>query len=300
MSDVSRRRTGELLRKLFSILLKNPDGLQAGKALSQLADAVTLTAHEAGEYEEGSRRFEKIVRFATVDCVKAGWLIKNKGTWSVTEAGASAYKKLTDPEEFAREASKLYRAWKRGQPDKPTSPSDLGLEEIEAAEQKSATITFEQAGEQAWNEVEQYLRNMNPMEFQHLVAGLLKAMGYHVSWVSPPGKDGGIDVIAHTDPLGTQQPRIKVQVKRVGHRVDSDGLKLFVVMVNEADVGLYVSTGGFTRDAEDFARNQERRRVTLIDLERLLDLWVEHLPRMDDTTRRRMPLTPIYFLTPED
>jgi hypothetical protein len=39
-------------------------------------------------------------------------------------------------------------------------------------------------------------------------------MGYHVSWIAPPGKDRGIDVLAWTDPVGTKPPRIKVQEKR--------------------------------------------------------------------------------------
>ena len=140
---------------------------------------------------------------------------------------------------------------------------------------------------------------MNPYGFQDLVAGLLKAMNYHVNWVSPPGKDGGVDIVAHTDPLGTQVPRIKVQVKRVAQKVDKDGLKSFIAMVNEDDVGLFVSTGGFTRDAEDFARSQERRKVTLINLERLLELWIRYYPKLDDLARVRLPLTPIYFLTPQ-
>jgi len=40
-------------------------------------------------------------------------------------------------------------------------------------------------------------------------------MGYHVAWVAPPGPDGGVDVIAQSDPLGINGPRIKVQVKEV-------------------------------------------------------------------------------------
>jgi restriction system protein len=32
-------------------------------------------------------------------------------------------------------------------------------------------------------------------------------------------------------------------------------------------LGLFVATGGFTKDAAEEARTQERRRVTLIDLE---------------------------------
>ncbi len=37
---------------------------------------------------------------------------------------------------------------------------------------------------------------MNPYEFQDLVAALLKAMGYHVNYVSPPGPDRGLDIVA--------------------------------------------------------------------------------------------------------
>jgi len=44
---------------------------------------------------------------------------------------------------------------------------------------------------------------------QDLVAGLLRGMNYHVSWVAPAGADKGVDIIAHPDPLGIQRGRIK-------------------------------------------------------------------------------------------
>ena len=69
----------------------------------------------------------------------------------------------------------------------------------------------EEAEESAWNSIEEHLRNTSPYDFQNLVAALLRAMGYHVSWIAPPGRDGGIDILAHTDPLGISMPRIKVQ-----------------------------------------------------------------------------------------
>jgi len=140
---------------------------------------------------------------------------------------------------------------------------------------------------------------MHPYEFQDLVADLLKALGYHIAWVSPPGKDGGVDIIAHTDPLGTSTPRIKVQVKRVAQKIDLQTLNSFLAIIDADDVGLYVSTAGFTRDAEETARKQTGRKITLIDLERLVDLWVEAYGKLDDKARRRLPLSPIYFLTPE-
>ncbi len=161
-----------------------------------------------------------------------------------------------------------------------------------------ARVTFEQAEEQAWNEIETFLRAMPPYELQDLVSDLLKALGYHIAWVAPPGKDGGVDIIAHTDPLGTQAPRIKVQVKRAAQRIDLQTLNSFLAIIDKDDVGLYVATGGFTKDAADAAGTQTSRKVTLIDLERLVDLWIEAYGKLDEKSRRRFPLSPIYFLTP--
>src|SRR5207302_832116 len=70
MAEVTRRRTGEFLRKLFEILMPHPDGLLGRDALAKLQSHVKLTDYEAGNYESGKQRFEQIVRFATVDCGK--------------------------------------------------------------------------------------------------------------------------------------------------------------------------------------------------------------------------------------
>ena len=136
-------------------------------------------------------------------------------------------------------------------------------------------------------------------ELQDLVADLLKAMGYHIAWKSPQGKDGGLDIVAYTDPLGTRLPRIKVQVIRHNvKKLDVDGLGSFMAVLGENDAGLFVSTSRFTRDGEDESRKQEGRKITLIGLDKFFDLWVEHSGKLDDAARRRFPLQPIYFLAP--
>jgi len=301
MAEITRRRTGEFLRELFNILKAAPNGLRASDALNALLDRVTLSAYEAGNYESGARRFEKIVRFATVDCVKAGWLQKDKGIWSVTDEGRKAHEDYTDPEAFYRRACKLYAEWKAAQPAADlTSVNESAAAEVieQDGAAKAVSITFEEAEEHAWAEISQYLRAMNPFDFQNLVADLLRAMSYHVSWVSPPGKDGGVDVLAWPDALGTRLPRIKVQVKRQQQAVSVDGLRSFLALLGDDDVGLFVCTGGFTKDAEIEARTQEKRRVTLIGLEKLFDLWVEHYDGLSDQARRRLPLRPIQFLSP--
>lgn len=299
MAEITRRRTGELLRELFSILMATPAGLQASAALQALAERVTLTPYESDTYESGGRRFDKIVRFATVDCVKAGWLEKDKGIWTITDEGRKMHAELTDPEMFYRRAVKLYGEWRAAQPDAEPATVTTGADAPdEDSPSKAVSITFEKAEEQAWGEISQYLHNMPPYEFQELVADLLRAMGYYVSWVSPPGKDGGIDILAQPDALGTRPPRIKVQVKRQQVAVNVDGLRSFMALLGDAEVGLFVCTGGFTKDAANEARTQEKRRVTLIGLDKLFDLWVEHYDKLTDQARRRLPLRPIQFLSP--
>lgn len=296
MAEITKARRGQLLRKLFEILIPLPDGLGAAEALDRVEKSLPLTDFEREAYGSGATRFEVKVRFATVIAVRAGWMVKNKGMWSVTEDGRQAFQKFLDPEGFLREASRLYRVWKSGQPINASATDTT--ENTEVDDELAAEVTFEQAEEQAWAEIESYLRSMPPAEFETLVGDLLKAMGYHVAWKASGGKDGGIDLIAYTDPLGTRTPRIKVQVKRYKDKVSVELLRSFMALLGHDDLGLFVTTSGFTKDAKDEARAQQTRKVTLIDLERFFDLWVEHYPKLDDAARRRFPLQPIYFLAP--
>lgn len=289
---ITRERTGLLLQTLFRVLLEHPDGMAARDALEAVAGRVQLTEHEAGEYETGGRRFDKILRFATVDAVKANWMTKAKGIWAITDAGQEALKTYPKSEEFYREASRLYWKWRRSTP--------IAVEPDEPAEERGATITFEEAEEQAWKEIATYLENIDPYDLQDLVASLLEAMGYHVNWVSPRGKDAGLDIVAYTDPLGTRPPRIKVQVKRRKDTIGVEELRSFLALINEDDVGIFVTTGGFSKDATDLARHQERRRITLIDQQRLVDLWIEYQDKVALDKRDALPLKPIYFLAPGD
>ena len=296
MAEVTIQRTGEFIRKLFEILIAHPEGMKAQDALAALRASVQLTEFEKGFYSSGSPRFEKIVRFATVDCVKAGWMIKENGRWIATSEGITAFRKITSPEDFYRSATRLYRDWK-AKTKKTSHVVQKPL--LEETAEKTAVITIEKAQEQAWGEIEDYLKNMNPYELQKLVAALLKAMGYHINWISPPGKDSGVDIWAWNDPLGTKPPRIKVQVKREGNPINVSQLRSFMALLGDDDVGLFVSTGGFTRDAEDEARKQQSRQVTLVNLERLFQLWIEFMKNMGQDDIDRLPLKPIYFLNPE-
>ncbi len=298
MNKNTNQRNGELLRGVFKILLEFPDGLRAQEVLKRLEKLVPPTSSEASDYPNrpGVRRFEKKVRFATVGCVKAGWLEKSKGRWTLTEQGKTAYHQFSDPENFRREIHKPYKVWADANLDE-----DQIEPESESEGENGPSISFEKADEQSWAEIESYVQKIDPYDFQNkLVVGLLKGMGYHVAHAARPGADGGIDIIAYPDPLGTTEPTIKVSVRRrVSQKTDVKELREFLSILHGNDVGIFVSISGFTSEAERASRT-EQRRIRLVDLEKLFDLWVEHYDRIPEAERTMLPLKPVWFLAKDE
>lgn len=297
MAELTRERAGQLVRAAFEVLLAQPEGLPARDVISGAEKRLVLSEFERGSYPNGGgRRFDKLLRFSTIGPVKAGWLVKNKGIWTATPEGRAAFERITDPAEFMREGSRLYRLWKKTQ--------DAEVVETDAAEPlpvENAATTLEEADESAWTEIKTYLANMPPYDFQEVVAALLRAMGYHVPWVAPRGRDGGVDIVAFTDPIGATGPRIKVQVKRVtSGKIGVAELRSFLAVLGSQDVGVYVALAGFSPEAEAEARTQETRRLMLLDNQRLVTLWIEHYGRLKEEDKQYLPLRPVYFLAPGD
>lgn len=291
MAEVTRRRTGEFLRVIFQMLQDKAEGLPAKTILDSIPGQMKLTEYEKGSYHStpDAPRYEKIIRFATIDLVKAGWLSKSQGRWFITDEGKSAYRKHKDPDEFYKEAVRLYHEWKRNR-------TKIAEGEPEEHGEPKVALTVEEAEEKSRDQIQQYLKSLKPYDFQEFIADLLRALDYHISWVAPPGKDRGIDIIAFTDPLGAHNPRIKVQVKHRENSTPVDELRAFLAVLGTDDLGIFVSAGGFTADAKDLARTQERRKVTLLDLDNVIDFWIEHYNKLTQTARQRLPLKPIYFL----
>jgi restriction endonuclease Mrr len=51
--------------------------------------------------------------------------------------------------------------------------------------------------------------------------------------------------------------------------------------LRRSKMGIFVCTGGFTSDAESEARTKETRKLTLLDLEKLVDLWVSNYEKIE-------------------
>jgi restriction system protein len=295
MAEITSRRQGEMIQTLFRILSGEPDGLQAKDAIARVEREMELTPFELSRFPKHPElvRFPKILRFSTINSVKAGWLRKRSGIWILTEEGRAALASFPDPEALFIESRRLYKAWKADQPEPEPDAEPADDEEDQGL---LVAATLEEAEEAARTDILAYMGAINPYEFQDLVGELLKAMGYHVVWIAPRGKDGGLDLLAQGDPLGVKGPRIKGQVKRrPGQKTTQEELRSFLSLIEPNDVGVYISLGGFTADAAEHARHTSRR-ITLIDGDALLDLWVENWDHVGEEGRQMLPIKPVYYL----
>ena len=91
-----------------------------------------------------------------------------------------------------------------------------------------------------------------------------------------------------------------MQVKRRVDKINVDGLRAFMAVLGGQDVGIFIATGGFTTEAQREVRSQENRRVSLIDLQRFFDLWVEHYSKVQEDDQQRLPLKAVQFLAPRE
>lgn len=133
-------------------------------------------------------------------------------------------------------------------------------------------------------------------DMEVLVATILRAMGFRAK-VSPKGPDRGVDVTASPDGLGLTQPRIKAEVKhRTGTTMGAQNIRGFIGALREGDSGLFVSTGGFSKEAR-YEAERSTFPLTLIDLDDLADLVVMHYENFDLEGRALVPLVRIYWPT---
>lgn len=290
-------RSRELAAKVIFAALQilNEKGGQAPgrEVISEVERRVTLDDWAKATYEKsGYVRWQSILHFFSIDCIKAGYLVKKKGVWYLTPEGESALK--LGEVGLLNAATAAYRNWKNeNQPAEAVEDQDVSDEG-----QQGQEATIHEIEQLAIEGLKKQINHKNPYEFQELVAALLRGMSYYTPFVAPKGKDGGIDVIAYRDPLGTVTPRIKVQIK---HREASASVQeirqLMGLLQKDGDVGMFVSSGGFTPDAKTTARSSHVH-VELVDQDRFITLWQEFYPKLADEDKALLPLMPIYFYAP--
>lgn len=165
------------------------------------------------------------------------------------------------------------------EPEDAQAEDDAPLRDIEA---------------QAKELIKDQVSRLDWQEMQELVAGLLRGMGYKTK-VSAEGPDRGKDIVASPDGFGFESPRIVVEVKhRPGTAMGAQQLRSFLGGRHKDDKGLYVSTGGFTKDAL-YEAERANIPIALMSLDDLVTALIDHYHLLDSETRQLVPLTKVFW-----
>lgn len=153
--------------------------------------------------------------------------------------------------------------------------------------------TFDELADVAMEQIKDRVMCLDDSEMEHLVAGILRAMGYKTR-VSRTGSDRGRDVIASPDGLGFEHPRIIVEVKHRNNAISAPTIRGLAGALTPTDRGLFVSTGGFTKDAR-YEADRANPPITLLDSDELVQLLVDNYTQTDSPTKTLVPLKPLYW-----
>ncbi|WP_299922034.1 restriction endonuclease, partial [uncultured Pelagimonas sp.] len=110
--------------------------------------------------------------------------------------------------------------------------------------------------------------------------------------VTPKSGDGGVDVIAHMDPLGFQPPIVKVQCKRTTGQTPRPDVDQLLGTLGDGEYGLFVNLGSYARGAVELERN--RAKLRLINGEQFVELIFEHYAVLSPRFRAMIPLKQIF------
>jgi restriction system protein len=295
----SKERGAIFLKAAMEALDQAGGSLPLREVKAEVAKRVSLTAYDLSLYEKtGYVRWESNLHFYSIDFVKAGFIKKHGGRWHLTPEGREVMS--FSPREILDRAVKAYRQWKATRPIEAQPLATVAEVAPEpTVEQAERSFVFEQAEAAARSEIENFIKALGPYEFQELVAALLRGMGYATPFVAPVGRDGGTDILAYPDPLGAKTPHIRVQVKHRQAKASREEVAaLRGVIRQDREIGLFVSTYGFTSDAEREARHGTVH-IELMNLDRFLEQWMTFYDRMPEEDKGLLRLRRVSFLAPE-
>ena len=137
------------------------------------------------------------------------------------------------------------------------------------------------------------LQDLSHEEFEHFTADLLRAMGYEAR-VTPYSSDGGVDVIAHRDPLGLEPPVIKVQCKHTAAQQSRPDVQRLSGTLAHGELALFVCLGSFSKDALGYER--ERQNLRLLTGADVVELTLQNYDKISAQWKTRIPLRQVYVV----
>lgn len=182
----------------------------------------------------------------------------SRGVWAFTSNGVNT--ETVDPVEVIRVVNEYHRNRQQGgaveQPAfEPEASDDLPPD----SDTWRATLL-------------ETLRNIPPVAFERLCQRLLRESGFVEVEVTKPSGDGGIDGHGRIRLAGLISFSVVFQCKRYSGSVGPEAVQAFQGAVQgQADRGMFLTTGTFTRNARQTATRPGAVPIDLIDGELLVD-----------------------------
>lgn len=127
-------------------------------------------------------------------------------------------------------------------------------------------------------EIRSHLLSIDPYRFEHVLKGIVEKIGFRDVSVTPPSKDGGIDLNAYVsdENLFFANTHMQFQAKRWRHSVGSGEINSFRGALSSTAKGVFVTTSHFTKAAIQEARHSGKPSIALIDGFSLASLIRQH------------------------
>jgi restriction system protein len=133
-----------------------------------------------------------------------------------------------------------------------------------------------------------------------LIGAILETQGYRAV-ISPPGADGGVDIVAAKGPLGFDPPRLVVQVKSQDSAIDVSVLRELQGVMKQfsAEQGLLVAWGGVTKP---LAKEAQRLffEIRIWDAGEIVRALQQSYDQLSEEVRADIPLKRIWVLADQE
>lgn len=135
---------------------------------------------------------------------------------------------------------------------------------------------------------------LDPAEFEILVAHLLTALGFEGSEVTGKPGDGGVDAKGELNVANLAKVKVFVQAKRykLDARISARTVRELRQVIPSGGQGAFITTAKFQDKATDVALDPMFPRIGLVNGHQLVDLLVEHWGDIPEEFREKLGLRP--------
>lgn len=181
------------------------------------------------------------------------------------------------------------------QPEQTKEILSLMNNQPEKVVEQAQNIKEENAAiiDEARERLKDRIMELDPDQMEKLLKEILNAMGY-IAEQTPKGPDRALDVFASKDGLGLEDPRICVEVKHRNGKMGSKEIRQFLGSRKEYDRCIFVSTGGFTKDAK-YEAERSTIPLTLMDIARLAGIIERYYDNFSAEGKILLPLKKTYL-----